>query len=98
MTTDLEVPTVLRVKVEGWFPDLGRVIPDSSLRPVRVAFQAKYLNMIAEWAIKYGKGKTCPVQFELSAGEAAAEAPASIKIETDDGRTLQVVLMPIRVD
>lgn len=93
VATDLETPTVMTLKDEGrQFPIIDNVIPKEGSRPVKVAFQAKYLKAIAEWAIKYGN--TGAVQFELSADP--SEDAASIKIKTNDGRTLQVVLMSMK--
>lgn len=93
VATDLETPTVMTIKDEGrLFPIIDNVIPKEGSRPVKVAFQAKYLKAIAEWAIKHGRSGA--VEIELSA--TPEDEAASIKVKMDDGRTLQVVLMPMK--
>lgn len=94
VATDLETPTVMTIKDTAQFPIIDNVIPKEGSRPIKVAFQAKYLKAIAEWAIKHSR--TSSVLFELSAGDAAANDAAGLKVRLDDGRTLQVVLMPMK--
>ena len=96
VATDLETPVVVRGKIEGKFPDLGKVLVDGHLRPVRICLQAKYLKVIAEYALAVGEGRSVPVNLFVPTDGTASGDSIRFEIGIEGARKAIGVLMPMR--
>lgn len=97
VATDLETPTIVCTrKDEIKFPDMDQVMPAKELRPVKVVLSAKYLRLVADWAMKHathGHG----VRILLADTQDARDSQAvRIEVVAEDRRVLECALMPMQ--
>lgn len=92
-TTDLENERLIESKpIDGNYPNIDQVIPTAE-PTLAICFSANYLKLIADYAIRHGKGDQHPVVFKFT--DALSALRYEVKLE--DGRTAVGVLMPMRM-
>lgn len=88
-TTDLDTEQSVTAKpVEGKFPDVDKVVPDTTGWQA-IQLSGEYLSIIADYAKKHSAGITFRIKDELS--------PVTFSIRTQSGLTAEGVLMPMRI-
>jgi hypothetical protein len=95
VTTDLESDRVtLGAQVTSQFPNTDMVMPQGAGR--KIVIQAKYLKMIADFALKYSTNRHPSVGFEIQDDETK---PAFFDIHLDGLKRVAVgVVMPTKWD
>lgn len=93
-TTDLASPKVTTIaKVEGMFPNIDAVIPDSAKTKLTIGFSADYLMKLAKSAIDTC-GKQTVIKLELRDEHSAAKMSAT---NSNTEQEWLAVLMPHRL-
>lgn len=93
--TDLENPQIFPVgKVEGTFPNYGPVIPDPKKIKLRIAINPKYLQRIAETAIRLQRNSVPMVIISFQDEQSALRFDAVSSQE----QSMTALIMPMKFD